>query len=469
MSQFSTLLKEYTVKKGYTIKTLSEMCGVERTYLHKILKGERKPPNTDFVNEICRQLMLTAEEKSELMERYNIAVMGEDVYMRRSRVGEIISSMANCGSNSKKGIDFKTEIDYDSVPEVSSYSDGKEFYKNIQILMSCDVQNGSDIRVIAQPSELLNSMLSYCVEGADVSVYHLFCFDNNACESNSNKYNLGIFPFICDMAMAYERYKPFYYYDQALSHINSMSLMPYVLITDNFVICSDEKFSRGMIYKSHKAVDFYIGQFERLRSECMSLLNSASSLVEIAQFWYEDAEFLVSFDYQPCSMTGITEEIYNAHAKVPEEMKPIISGVLLKGQSNYKKIRFVNFFSEKGLAEFIETGEIFELPAGTYTRPTLAERKIILQNMIAVCQNGGCEYRVIKDDRLASTKNLCINVAGQKKLKIVARADSFSDFSYLSINERSLIYAFGDYFKYLLESDFVASKEETVEIMKKYL
>ena len=411
MSQFSALLKEYTIKKGYTIKTLSEMCGIERTYLHKILKGERKPPNAEFVNEICCQLMLTAEEKSELMERYNIAVMGEEVYMRRSRVGEIISNMANCGSKSKKGIDFKTEIDYDSVPEFFSYSDSKEFYKNILILLYCDVQNGSDIRVIAQPSEFLASILSYCVEDADVSVYHLFCFDNTACESNSNKYNLDIFPFICDMAMAHEKYKPFYYYDNALSHINSMSLMPYVLITDNFVICSDEKFSRGMIYKSPKAVDFYIGQFERLRSECMSLLSSASSFIEIAQFWYEEADSLVSFDYQPCSMIGVTEDIYNAHVTVPEEMKPIISGVLTRGQSSFMKTRFLNFFSEKGLAEFMETGEIFELPAGTYTRPTFAERKIMLQNMIAICQNGGCEYRAIKDERFASTKNLCINVA----------------------------------------------------------
>lgn len=469
MSQFSALLKEYIIKKGCTIKTLSEMCGIERTYLHKILKGERKPPNAGFVNEICSQLMLTAEERSELMERYNVAVMGEEVYMRRSRVSEIISNMADCGKKSKKGIDFKTEIDYDSVPEFSSYSDSKEFHKNIQILMSCDVQNGSDIRVIAQPSELLTSILTYCVEGADVSVYHLFCFDNTACENNSNKYNLDIFPFICDMAMAHENYKPYFYYDSALSHINSMSLMPYALITDNFVICSDERFSRGMIYRSSKMVDFYIGQFERFRSECMCLLNSTSSLVEIARFWYEDADFLVSFDYQPCSMIGVTEEIYNIHATVPEEMKPVISGVLSIGRSAYTREGVLNFFSEKGLAEFMETGEIFELPAGTYTRPTLAERKIILQNMINVCQNGGCEYRAIKDDRFASTKNLCINVAGKKSLKIVARADSFSDFSYLSINERSLIYAFGDYFKYLSESGFAASKDETVEIMKKYL
>ena len=42
MSQFSELLKEYIKKKDITIKALAEKCGIDRTYLHKILKGERK-------------------------------------------------------------------------------------------------------------------------------------------------------------------------------------------------------------------------------------------------------------------------------------------------------------------------------------------------------------------------------------------------------------------------------------------
>ena len=44
----------------------------------------------------------------------------------------------------------------------------------------------------------------------------------------------------------------------------------------------------------------------------------------------------------------------------------------------------VNLFSEKGLAEFMTTGEIFELPRNSYTFPTLAERKIMLQIMISL-------------------------------------------------------------------------------------
>lgn len=64
MSQFSELLREYIKKKDITIKALAEKCGIDRTYLHKILKGERKVPSVDFVENISLQLMLSTEDKS---------------------------------------------------------------------------------------------------------------------------------------------------------------------------------------------------------------------------------------------------------------------------------------------------------------------------------------------------------------------------------------------------------------------
>ena len=75
MSQFSELLREYIKKKDITIKALAEKCGIDRTYLHKILKGERKVPSVDFVENISLQLMLSTEDKSRLMELYNISEM----------------------------------------------------------------------------------------------------------------------------------------------------------------------------------------------------------------------------------------------------------------------------------------------------------------------------------------------------------------------------------------------------------
>ncbi len=40
-------------------------------------KGERKVPSVDFVENISLQLMLSTEDKSRLMELYNISEMGK--------------------------------------------------------------------------------------------------------------------------------------------------------------------------------------------------------------------------------------------------------------------------------------------------------------------------------------------------------------------------------------------------------
>lgn len=185
MSQFSELLREYIKKKEITIKALAEKCGIDRTYLHKILKGERKVPSVDFVENISLQLMLSTEDKSRLMELYNISEMGEDVYNRRKQVSKIIHDMANTNMEDPDALTFKTEVDIDSVPEISIYTDKRELRKNLQVLICSDVHNGSDIQVIAQPTEFLTNLLSIAAEGSESTINHLFFFDNTSGEKNT--------------------------------------------------------------------------------------------------------------------------------------------------------------------------------------------------------------------------------------------------------------------------------------------
>ena len=165
MSQFSELLREYIKKKDITIKALAEKCGIDRTYLHKILK----------------------EDKSRLMELYNISEMGEDVYNRRKQVSKIIHDMANTNMEDPDALTFKTEVDIDSVPEISIYTDKRELRKNLQVLICSDVHNGSDIQVIAQPTEFLTNLLSIAAEGSESAINHLFFFDNTSGEKNTAK------------------------------------------------------------------------------------------------------------------------------------------------------------------------------------------------------------------------------------------------------------------------------------------
>ena len=563
MSQFSELLKEYIKKKDITIKALAERCGIDRTYLHKILKGERKVPSVDFVENISLQLMLSTEDKSRLMELYNISEMGEDVYNRRKQVSKIIHDMANTNMEEPDALTFKTEVDIDSVPEISIYTDKRELRKNLQVLICSDVHNGSDIQVIAQPTEFLTNLLSIAAEGSESAINHLFFFDNTSGEKNTAKYNLDIFPFICHLAQKHEKYEAFYYYEGASAYFNSTNIMPNIMITNNFLIRTDSDYCEGVIYRSKPMVEFYMRQFEKFKTKCAKLLDHAVDILEYVYFWYDDNANFIGVDFQPCTMLCLTEDIYNAHALLPADAKKFVKAKLTMGKkalsehkfvnlfsekglaefmttgeifelprnsytfptlaerkimlqimislcengmADYRIIKndyfediynahallpadakkfvkakltmgkkalsehkFVNLFSEKGLAEFMTTGEIFELPRNSYTFPTLAERKIMLQIMISLCENGMADYRIIKNDYFAVSKNLCINISDNTSLNIIARNNCFSDFSYLKISETSLVQAFWDYFQHFIDSDAVCSHEETIEILRSYL
>lgn len=139
-------------------------------------------PSVDFVENISLQLMLSTEDKSRLMELYNISEMGEDVYNRRKQVSKIIHDMANTNMEEPDALTFKTEVDIDSVPEISIYTDKRELRKNLQVLICSDVHNGSDIQVIAQPTEFLTNLLSIAAEGSESAINHLFFFDNTSGE-----------------------------------------------------------------------------------------------------------------------------------------------------------------------------------------------------------------------------------------------------------------------------------------------
>lgn len=91
-------------------------------------------PSVDFVENISLQLMLSTEDKSRLMELYNISEMGEDVYNRRKQVSKIIHDMANTNMEEPDALTFKTEVDIDSVPEISIYTDKRELRKTCRCL-----------------------------------------------------------------------------------------------------------------------------------------------------------------------------------------------------------------------------------------------------------------------------------------------------------------------------------------------
>ena len=109
MSVFSDLLSEYITMKDVGVYPLSQFCGLDRSFMYKIINGKRNPSGEDVVRKMAQFMQLTPREKTDFMDAFYITQMGEEVYYRRKSVGELIETFS-CREGKKEYIFHEAEI-----------------------------------------------------------------------------------------------------------------------------------------------------------------------------------------------------------------------------------------------------------------------------------------------------------------------------------------------------------------------
>lgn len=467
MSQFSEYLNELVKAREVTIKGLADVCDIDRTLLHKVLVGSRKPPNEQFVKKIADNLLLAKDEYEQLLEKYKIILMGEDTFNCRQKVAKIIRSISHRRIENSKSTTLKTKIDVTDIPDINTYYNQDNLVKNAQIIISYEIQQNSDISIVAQPSDILNTILKNCIDdSADTEIQHIFCLDNEPNKNAYCSYNLDVFSYISQLAIEYKNYKPFYYYDNQKSHINTTSLMPYVIITKNFVICSDSDFSSGLICKFDGYVDFYNNQFKNLKSKCKLLLSLLHDSESIESYYRKAKSWEICYNYQSCITLCCDRDIFYSCVKGSHEFKTKACELLESISKMQFTGKYINIFSETGIQDFMENGKLLDFPDNVYIPINKKDRKRIIKKMIYLTEKDLYHYRIVKDEHDMFFYHLCIS-ADESNLCIQYGVDEST--CYFTIAERSLVCAFRDYMYYLFESDKIYSKEETINILNGYM
>ena len=67
MSVFSDLLSEYITMKDVGVYPLSQFCGLDRSFMYKIINGKRNPSGEDVVRKMAQFMQLTPREKTDFM------------------------------------------------------------------------------------------------------------------------------------------------------------------------------------------------------------------------------------------------------------------------------------------------------------------------------------------------------------------------------------------------------------------
>ena len=90
MSVFSDLLSEYITMKDVGVYPLSQFCGLDRSFMYKIINGKRNPSGEDVVRKMAQFMQLTPQENIDFMYAFTIAEMGPEVICRSKSVVELM-------------------------------------------------------------------------------------------------------------------------------------------------------------------------------------------------------------------------------------------------------------------------------------------------------------------------------------------------------------------------------------------
>jgi len=86
------------------IKTYSiaQFCGIDRSNMYKMIKGKRTPSSAETVERMAEYMRLTPLERSQLLEAYQVTVVGYDTYHRRKSVQDFLRTFSEGAAKSDK-------------------------------------------------------------------------------------------------------------------------------------------------------------------------------------------------------------------------------------------------------------------------------------------------------------------------------------------------------------------------------
>lgn len=474
MQRFSEQLHQLVKDRKIAIYALSEQSGVERTLIHKMLKGERVPAKQSVVEALSSALMLTPEENGALFESWLAAKMGEGVYARRRFVLDFYNR-------------FDPAPEKDLVREtgqrpVRVLSENEVAYGNLEVrnlmeavLETEAAEEDGHIRIVAQPEcpYLFDFLSVLGMRRKNLTVDHVLCMENSLNERNS-LYNLNCLRAVTPILASGCRYRPLFHYDSIAGHFGSTSIMPYLLLTGKHVMRIAHDASFADVSGLPQQLELYGRIFRSLTEQSESFATVFHSPVEEITYFdrlYDDLTFLEhDFIADPCFLVFTDEEIvrrYAVPALLADEaaMRPILDYFKFSPFKGRMGSMGNIYFSESGVDRFLETGRVTEVPAQYYSQLEVPDRYRLLRSMYETSLSGDYHPVLVNEQKLKIPANLC-TYSMKTGVVCFTYTAPHRDYTAFLITEKSIVTAIQDFLDYLPESGLVHSPEETLRYLK---
>lgn len=479
MSTYGEYLKKYIKEKGISVRKLSIETNINRTLLQKYLSGDRLPKNIEEVEHISECLMLSPEKQEKLKEGYNRSCYGIKRYESFLMIRDILNGLVDFQLNTSIKEDRNRKIVNQKEKKLflSDYRKcevclgAMEVENMLRIIINEQIFSGqkSKLCILSQPEvgKLLSIVLSVCV-GQSIEIEQIVCLDEDFSDGNSN---MHIVYSMLPMLFSNIDYQSFYYYDKKDAHINSMSLLPVLIVTENCGMVCNAGMDESLVFYDEESVNFYLRQYQKIKTRTNLLTGHLRSITEwmsfIRNFVIEMATAQICIGETPCFTACLDERMFTSYLTLENEDRCFLIDVLSDNRNKLMQNKgIVNIFSESGLREFMETGRSNEYPDNCYCPFSPSDRRIILERAIHLAEEGVILYNMTNSFFLKLDKSLLIYI----NEKIVFQYQKkYCLGQYFHINERTVRQEFQDFVNFAKKNKWIYGENETLLRMKAIL
>lgn len=449
----SQLLSEYIKTKKINIKKCAEYFQIDRSTLYKIIRGERKIPSRDFIQQISQYLYLTNDEKKELLNAYEIDRIGEFRYYCRQHVSSFLKEATLLDNRT-----FAVNDALNPILKTGHYTNKYDIEHLLYelSLLECK-EKDPHIRIFGQPTHALYLLR---IVSSHIPITHLFCLNNtNELTKDNQFYNLTVLTNIMPLIFNNDHYSPYYYYNEINAINNHLCFFPNMILTHKYLLIYTTDHSSGILYERGDTYDAYEELFNQYLKETKCLITNEdhrSDMIEdfnyilyapsIGALYQEDDPFPVSLKDNDFI------ESFKRHS------------IHLKQYLKSNTDHLSGLYTLQGLRHFVDTGYTTDFPQQFYHPLTIDDRIKILRRLKNFMNTCSLQLVDVPEYDNMSFSVIIMNI-NTLYFQIVSASGTIKT---IQLHEASLVMAFNDYYQYILEERLL-SKEDAFKIIDSYI
>lgn len=463
LSAFSEHLHELRISHKINISRLAAIIGCDRSRLQKIFGGTRTNLPDGFFDTLCETLMLSPTERKQLENEYEILVHGETSYAAIEKINSIFSDFSRTGKIVASPV--RRNVDVIMTGDTLVIESKEKVLDCIRYVLDKAATQKKQLNIYAQPDIQLSEEILAALPSSQANVTMLIRFDNSA-QKKEGLDNLEYFRNTLKIIAVLPQLNAMYYNDR-VSEVDVLLHMPRQFITaDNLVFCFSDDYENGILSSRSDFVRLYRKVFKGALTKSQPLFSKKEGIMELYKTYFVSNESEIAYCYQPCVTAGLTEEMLSGLINVPDPIAGMITKKMIAHfAEQHEQSKTYSLFSANGLIGFMESGRINEIPDSLYYPPTMRQRLFLLEQAIENLRKDVINYRVIrKESGIEPSKKMVVSVFDNSRILISLNENEKRNC--FETSQNSLVEAYTSYFDWLIKSDLIMGKEETLALME---